>query len=296
MGTSNDCSVFLASTREWVDEALLDLLPPADTSPKSLHEAMHYAVFGGGKRFRPAIVRLVCREFGGTDQQAAVPAAAVELVHTYSLVHDDLPSMDDDDLRRGRKTCHVVYGEALATLVGDALQASAFGLLASGCSPKVVPDLVHVLARAAGSIGMVGGQVLDIESSNSEPTADSVSKLQAMKTAAMIEASAEMGAIVAGASRQEVQTAGEWGRSIGLCFQVVDDLLDVTSEAEELGKTPGKDAALGRGTAVRVLGLDGAKAEAERLAGIARGAAKDLGWKPNSLAERLLQFTLERTF
>ncbi len=296
MASSNDCSVFLASTREWVDGVLETLVPSAATEPVSLHGAMRYSIFGGGKRFRPAIVRLVCREFGGSDQLAARPAAAVELVHTYSLVHDDLPCMDDDDLRRGRKTCHVVYGDGLATLVGDALQPLAFEIL-SECEPReVVPDLVAVLARATGSLGMVGGQVLDIESSAGEPTPASVHKLQAMKTAAVIEAAAEMGALVAGASSAEAATAALWGKSIGLCFQVVDDLLDVTSEAAELGKTPGKDAALGRGTAVRVLGLDGAREEALRLAETARGAARDLGWKQTSIAERLLQFTLERTF
>ena len=296
MVSSNDCSVFLASTSEWVDGVLETLVPSAATEPVRLHEAMRYSIFGGGKRFRPAIVRLVCREFGGSDELAARPAAAIELVHSYSLVHDDLPCMDDDDLRRGRTTCHVVYGDGLATLVGDALQPLAFGILAE-CEPRaVVPDLVAVLARAAGSLGMVGGQVLDIESSHGEPTPASVHKLQTMKTAAMIEASAEMGALVAGASTAEAATAALWGKSIGLCFQVVDDLLDVTSEAAELGKTPGKDAALGRGTALRVLGFDGAREEALRLAEMARGAARDLGWKETSLAERLLQFTLQRTF
>lgn len=294
--SSGDCSTFLASTHEWVDGVLERLMPALGTEPASLHEAMRYSVFGGGKRFRPAIVRLVCRGFGGDDEMAARPAAAIELVHTYSLVHDDLPCMDDDELRRGRPTCHVVFGDAMATLVGDALQASAFEILA-GCKRRdVVPELVGVLARAAGSVGMVGGQVLDIESSDSEPTVESVHALQAMKTAAMIEASAELGALAAGASSADAKVAARWGRCLGLCFQVVDDLLDVTSEAAELGKTPGKDAALGRGTAVRVLGFEGAQEEARRLAQEARNAAAELGWEPNSLAGRLVNFTLSRSF
>jgi geranylgeranyl pyrophosphate synthase len=296
MASGSDCSVFLASTREWVDGHLDALLPPASAEPASLHGAMRYSVFGGGKRFRPAIVRLVCREFGAGDEQSARASAAIELVHTYSLVHDDLPCMDDDELRRGRPTCHVVYGEAMATLVGDALQASAFEILAANEPRNVVPELIGVLARAAGSVGMVGGQVLDIESSSGEPTIQSVRTLQAMKTAAMIEAAAQMGALAAGVKGEQVAVAARWGRSVGLCFQVVDDLLDVTSEAAELGKTPGKDAALGRGTAVSVLGFEGAQEEAKRLAQEAHSAAAELGWAPDSLAGRLVNFTLERSF
>ncbi len=293
--SSGDCKTFLSSTREWVDSSLDRLMPALGTEPSSLHEAMRYSVFGGGKRFRPAIVRLVCRGFGGDDAMAARPAAAIELVHTYSLVHDDLPCMDDDELRRGRPTCHVVFGEAMATLVGDALQPLGFEIL-GGCERReVIPELVRVLARASGSVGMVGGQVLDIESSLGEPTVQSVRTLQAMKTAAMIEASAELGALVAGASAHGARVAARFGRSLGLCFQVVDDLLDVTSEAAELGKTPGKDAALGRGTSVRVLGLEGAQAEAQLLAQNAREAALELGWGPNSLAGRLVNFTLDRS-
>ncbi|MDE0896161.1 MAG: polyprenyl synthetase family protein [Planctomycetota bacterium] len=294
--SSGDCSTFLASTHEWVDGVLDRLMPSLGTEPGNLHKAMRYSVFGGGKRFRPAVVRLVCRGFGGSDEMAEHPAAAIELVHTYSLVHDDLPCMDDDELRRGRPTCHVVFGDAMATLVGDALQASAFEILAGCKRREVVPELVGVLARAAGSVGMVGGQVLDIESSDGVPTALSVRTLQAMKTAAMIEASAELGALVAGASSADAKVAARWGRSLGLCFQVVDDLLDVTSDAAELGKTPGKDAALGRGTAVRVLGFEGAQEEAQRLAQDARDAAAQLGWEPNSLAGRLVSFTLNRSF
>ena len=183
----------------------------------------------------------------------------------------------------------------MATLVGDALQPLGFEIL-GGCERReVIPELVRVLARASGSVGMVGGQVLDIESSLGEPTVQSVRTLQAMKTAAMIEASAELGALVAGASAHGARVAARFGRSLGLCFQVVDDLLDVTSEAAELGKTPGKDAALGRGTSVRVLGLEGAQAEAQLLAQNAREAALELGWGPNSLAGRLVNFTLDRS-
>jgi len=297
-GAGVELSAWMDSTRTWVDAALEELLPSAESVPSRLHEAMRYAVFGGGKRFRPAVVRMVCEAFGGDEQAqrtAARAAAAIELVHTYSLVHDDLPCMDDDELRRGRPTCHIVFGEALATLVGDALQPLAFELLAGGDAPSEARlAMVTSLARAAGSLGMVGGQVLDIESSDSVPTPESVHRLQAMKTAAMVRASAELGALSAGASAAETETAGRFGDALGLCFQVVDDLLDVTATAEELGKTPGKDAALHRGTAVEVRGFDGAKAHAEALADQARAAARDLGWKGGGLADQLITFTLER--
>lgn len=284
---------WLADTQAWVDAVLEGVLPPKSATPGSLHDAMRYAVFGGGKRLRPAIVRLIAESFGCTDLRLAEPgAAAIELVHTYSLVHDDLPAMDDDDLRRGRATCHVVYGEALAILVGDALQTLAFEQLAHAPAGSV-----SALARAAGSRGMVGGQVLDIESDGRAETWREVLELQRLKTAAMLRAAAELGALAAGVQDVErFEAVGRFGELLGQTFQVVDDLLDVTASADVLGKTPGKDAALERGTSVAVLGLAGAREAAESFADGARQAARKLGWGPGSRADDLIAFTLERAF
>lgn len=293
MGVTPTLDHWLAETGTWIDGVLDRVMPAKQATPAGLHEAMRYAVFGGGKRLRPAIVRAVAESFGLTDLTKAEPAAAaIELVHTYSLVHDDLPAMDDDDLRRGRATCHVVYGDALAILVGDALQTLAFELLAE--APR---GSVAALARAAGSRGMVGGQVLDIESDGRVVRWNEVLELQRLKTAAMLRASAELGALSAGVvDFERLQAAGRFGELLGQAFQVVDDILDVTASAEVLGKTPGKDAALERGTSVAVLGLDGAREAAEDFAEGAREAARGLGWAAGSRAEALIRFTLERAF
>lgn len=291
MGLS-ELGPWLQETRAWVDATLDAAMPAEDVRPARLHEAMRYSVFGGGKRLRPALVRLVAEAFGGPLEAAAAPAAAVELIHTYSLVHDDLPAMDDDDLRRGRATCHVVYGDALAILVGDALQSLAFELVASG---QRAGESVRTLATAAGSLGMVGGQVLDIESDDGAIDWAAVSELQSLKTAAMLRASAELGGIAAGAGEAELALVRQFGMSLGRAFQVVDDVLDVTASAEVLGKTPGKDAALHRGTSVAALGLEGARKLGAELADEAREACASLGWGTNSRAEQLIRFTLERS-
>lgn len=290
--TACDLRPWLDETRTWVDAALDAALPAEGETPERLHEAMRYAVFGGGKRLRPALVRLVAEAFGAPLEAAAAPAAAVELIHTYSLVHDDLPAMDDDDLRRGRATCHVVYGDALAILVGDALQSLAFQQVATGPDPAAS---VQTLAVASGSMGMVGGQVLDIESDSDGAEWGAIRRLQGMKTAALIAASAELGGLAAGASADELALVRRFGTSLGRAFQVVDDLLDVTASAEVLGKTPGKDAALHRGTAVAALGFEGAKELAASLADDARAACRSLGWGPDSRAEALIRFTLQRS-
>jgi len=289
--TGSELGPWLEETRLWVEAALERALPPEGATPAGLHTAMRYAVFGGGKRLRPALVRLVAEAFNGELASAEAPAVAIELVHTYSLVHDDLPSMDDDDLRRGRATCHVVFGEAMAILVGDALQTLAFEQLASGRAPG---PSVLALARAAGSHGMVGGQVLDIESDDGASDWPAVADLQRRKTAAMLRAAAELGAIAAGIDGERLELAGRFGERLGQAFQVVDDLLDVTASAEVLGKTPGKDAALHRGTSVAVLGPAAAREVAVELAQEARAVARQLGWGADSRAEQLTRFTLER--
>jgi geranylgeranyl pyrophosphate synthase len=211
---------FLAESRTWADRELARRLPPPSAAPARLHEAMRYAVFGEGKRLRPAVVRMLCLQFGGQDPDAAPPAVAIECVHTYSLVHDDLPCMDDDDLRRGRPTVHKVFGEALAVLAGDALLTQAFSVLAC-CGPLA-------------------------------------------------------------------------GLALGRCFQAVDDILDVTGDAQTLGKTPGKDQAAGKATLVSALGLEGARVRARALGQAAREAAAKLGCGPGDLPYDLVEELLLR--
>ena len=291
-----DLARFLRASREWADLELDRALPRAsgargeDAVPSRLAEAMRYAVFGQGKRLRPALVRLVSLALGGDDARAAAPAVAVECVHTYSLVHDDLPCMDDDDLRRGRPTCHKVFGEALAVLAGDALLTFAFEVLAR--EPRA-GDLAGALARGAGPAGMVGGQELDLAPPGA-PTLALVAEIHARKTAALLGAAAELGAIAAGAGDRERGAARDYGRALGLCFQATDDVLDVTGDAATLGKTPGKDARARKPTLVAVLGLDGAREEAARLAGAAREAARSLGAREGDLALALVEGVLAR--
>jgi geranylgeranyl pyrophosphate synthase len=254
---------------------------------------MRYALLGGGKRMRPALVRLVCLELGGSDADAERPAAAVEAIHAYSLAHDDLPCMDDDDLRRGRPSCHKVHGEALALLAGDALQTAAFECLAGDEGARAI-DWIRVLSKAAGARGMVGGQVLDMTLSSTSLSLDSVREMQRGKTGALISAAAEMGAIAARAKPERREEARAFGAALGALFQVVDDILDVVGVAAEMGKTPGKDARHEKPTIVAVLGLDGAWAEAQRTAEESRRAARRLGMGESSLGSQLVDWLLER--
>lgn len=281
-----------AESASWSARQLEQHAPrAAGGTPERLAEAMSYALLGGGKRLRPSLVRLFALAFGGTDASASRPAAAVEMVHTYSLVHDDLPCMDDDDLRRGRPTCHVVFGEALAVLAGDGLLTYAFELLGAEAAGA---RMTAALARAAGPAGMVGGQVLDLSLPGSESGRAEVELVHRLKTAALISAACELGALAADAPQAGVEAARAFGLDLGLLFQVVDDLLDVTGDAGRLGKTPGKDAELDRATMVAVLGLEGARAEAERLASHARVAARALGDRERELALGLVDRVLGR--
>jgi farnesyl diphosphate synthase len=284
---------WLAEAARWADAELERRVPPQGTEPARLHAAMRHVLEAGGKRLRPALVRLVCTELGGELADAAAPAVAVELVHSYSLVHDDLPCMDDDDLRRGKPTVHVAYDEATAVLAGDALLTLAFEVLGGA---RHAGDSVRVLARAAGSRGMVGGQVLDLFPTGDEGGAlAAVTELHARKTGDLIGAAAELGAVAAGASADARAAARAYGSALGLCFQAVDDLLDVTGDAGTLGKTPGKDAALERSTLVAAVGLEAARVRAAALADDAREAARALGWGPGALGVRLVERILDRS-
>jgi len=275
-----------------VELVLDDLLPAPDQAPGRLHEAMRYSVLGGGKRVRAALVYAAGQACAGSGNGVAVEAAldraaaAVELIHAYSLVHDDLPCMDDDTLRRGRPTTHVRFDEATAMLVGDALQPLAFELLADmPIAPALVVQAVQVLARASGSAGMTGGQAIDLDSVGRGLTRDELQTMHLLKTGALLGASVALGGIVAGASSQHRRALDDYAQAIGLAFQVVDDILDVTADTASLGKTAGKDAAADKPTYVSLLGLDEARALAAELRAAARQALAPLGDSGACLAE-----------
>ena len=291
-GARSELVAWLESTRLWTEARLASWLDGTAGWPTDLLDATRYALLGGGKRLRPALVRLFCEVSGGSSEAALAPALAIEMIHTYSLVHDDLPCMDDDDLRRGRPTCHKVYGEAMAVLVGDTLLTEAFQVLAS--VPVRGIDLVSVLAAAAGARGMVGGQVLDMTLVGSTASTEQVRAVHRAKTAQLISAACELGAIAAGAGEARRRAARDYGMALGLGFQAIDDVLDVVGDAGTLGKTPGKDLALDRATTVAALGLDGARAEARRHADRAREEARRMGFTANELPVRLIDLLLER--
>ena len=284
---------FLEDSRVQVDRKLDELLPPESASPGTLHKAMRYSIFAGGKRLRPALVLASAEAAGGTPEDALPAACAVEMIHTYSLIHDDLPAMDDDDLRRGRPTNHKVFGEAMAILAGDGLLTYAFEVLTINAKPSTAAALVRSVAKGVGTFGMVGGQVLDMEGDGKNATVDSVRAIHAWKTAALIAACCEAGALASGAGQSEFEHLATYGRNIGLAFQIVDDILDVTSTPEALGKTPGKDAKTGKATYPALLGVEKSKEEANRLAGIAFDALKMFGARARTL-EALGRFVLER--
>lgn len=283
-------------------ETFLEAQMPESKGLTSLHEAMRYAVLGGGKRVRAALVyaagEAAAPQNGlSSAQEKALDhaAAAVELIHAYSLVHDDLPCMDDDDLRRGRPTVHVAYDEATAMLVGDGLQPLAFELLAAmPIAPALVVQAVVVLAKAAGSQGMVGGQALDCSYVDKTLSADELRHMHRLKTGAMLEVSVLLGGIVAGASSAQRQQLLEYAKAVGLAFQVVDDVLDVTADTATLGKTAGKDAADNKPTYVSVLGLDASQELLEQLKTQAHKALLPLGTGANSLAG-LADFIVDRS-
>ena len=260
---------YLASRRREVDAALDRLLPRPDGPAGTIAAAMRYAVEAGGKRLRPIMALAACEACGGTEPAVLEASCALELIHTYSLIHDDLPAMDDDDLRRGRPTTHREFGEAEAILAGDALHTLAFEILAAwpkdeSTAPRRIAA-VESLARGAGIRGMVGGQIADIEAERSEVDLERLRWIHRHKTGALFAASAELGAIHAGADPAVREAMAEYGRAVGLAFQVADDILDCTATAETLGKTPGKDVAAGKATYPALLGLEASRQHADQL-------------------------------
>ena len=260
---------FVKKHAEPVEQALRDLLPLAAVPPTTLHEAMHYAMFPGGKRLRPMLTLLGCTATGGALATAMRPGAALECLHTYSLVHDDLPCMDNDDLRRGRPTCHKVYGDAMALLAGDALLTHAFGLIASPEAhgdPYVRCELISRLYAASGHGGMVGGQMMDLAFEGQDPPLPEITRLQRMKTAALITFCCEAGAIMGKSSARPLHVLSAYGQEVGLAYQIADDLLDMEGTEAQTGKGVRKDAKRGKATVVSVLGPERARAQADALA------------------------------
>lgn len=252
-----DLSAYLADGSRWIEEALDRLVPSADTRPAPLHAAMRHSLFAGGKRLRPILCAASAEACGAMRDAALFPAAAIECLHTYTLIHDDLPCMDDDDLRRGAPTCHKVYGEAIALLAGDALQAFAFELAAR--SPVHAIDIVRELAAASSSIGVVGGQVEDMLGEHLPPDEERLRYIQQHKTGDLIVCACRMGALAANASPAALEAATDYARAIGEAFQIADDLLNATATAEQLGKAVGTDVAREKTTALSVYGMKGAK-------------------------------------
>ena len=288
-----DLEKYLGEAVSDVDGAMDGFLPTLDERPGSIHEAMRYCVFAGGKRLRPVLCIAAAEACGGRREDAFPAACAVELMHTYSLVHDDLPCMDDDDLRRGRATCHKVFGEGMAVLCGDALLTEAFAVIAKSQASESysVGEMVAELALTGGSRKLIGGQVLDLEGEGKALAMEELVQIHEAKTAALLTVSVRLGAMSAGAGEDELEALTRFGHALGLAFQVIDDILDVTQTTENLGKTAGKDAAVDKATYPSVIGLELSRKEAERLTAEAMEALEVFGEKAAKLreiAERML--------
>ena len=281
-----------------IEETLDTLLPAAEGAEARLYDAMRYAAMGGGKRMRGFLVMEGARQFGVSRASALRVAGAIELLHAYSLVHDDLPAMDDDDLRRGKPTVHKAFDEATAILAGDALQTQAFQVLAdedTHSDSAVRIELVRCLARASGARGMCGGQMLDMLAEQAGAPLDepAIGRLQLLKTGRLIEFSAEAGAILGKAPMSQRQALAAYGRDLGAAFQIADDLLDVTASAAETGKRTGKDAEAGKATLVTLLGVERARLQAERLAEQAIRHLDSFGERAD-LLRALAAYTVQR--
>jgi geranylgeranyl diphosphate synthase, type II len=286
----------LEEGRKLTDAALERLLPGANTRPTSIHQAMRHSVFAGGKRIRP----ILCME-AGRAVSGSLPVgiedlgAALEMLHTYSLIHDDLPALDNDDLRRGRPTCHKVYGEAIAILAGDALQTQAYEVLSElRCPAEARVKIIGEIARGTGTVnGMIGGQVVDLEAERTRPDAETLEYIHRSKTAALITASVVSGGIFADANGEEIEYLRRFGQAIGLAFQIIDDILDVTQTSEQLGKTAGKDLASEKATYPALFGLEESRKRAQALLEDAYKSLQNLGSRSETL-QNIARFLIER--
>ena len=294
---TSDCPADLPALAARADRALAARLPAEDATPVELHRAMRYAVLGGGKRLRPLLVYAAGLAVAAADAALDAPACAVELIHAYSLVHDDLPAMDDDALRRGRPTCHVAFGEAMAILAGDALQALAFEILADAALGNVVPRgaaMLAVLGRACGAEGMAGGQAIDLTAVGQPLSLAALEHMHALKTGALIRASVRLGALAGQADEATLAALDRYAAAVGLAFQVRDDILDVEGDAAAIGKTVGKDAAAAKPTFPSILGLEASRARLNELVAEALRALQPLGERAALLRE-LAHYAVQRS-
>jgi geranylgeranyl diphosphate synthase, type II len=274
-----DLKRYLVTRQKEIDRALDRFLPKATVAPATIHKAMRYSLFAGGKRLRPILCLAAAEACGGKTGGALPHACAVECIHTYSLIHDDLPSMDNDDLRRGRLTCHKVFGDGIAILAGDALLTIAFEIAtkAGPVSRYDVRDIFREISQAAGSRKLIAGQVADLEAEGRRINRAQVRSIHENKTAALLTASVRLGAMSANATAKQLGAITAFGRALGLAFQVIDDILDVTQTSEKLGKSAGKDLAAQKATYPAVIGLEKSRAEARRLTKQAHRALESLG-------------------
>jgi len=298
-----DVQEILREGVERADRALERLLPPVTQVPASIHAAMRHSVFAGGKRLRPVLAMEAARAMnavhgGGSQLPGGIEdlGAAIEMLHTYSLIHDDLPALDNDELRRGKPTCHVAFGEAIAILAGDALQTLAYQTLAGlRCAAERAIRIVGLIAEATGTVdGMIGGQVLDLEGEHSKPTAESVLAIHRAKTGALIRVSIVTGGIYGGATADDVRRLTGFGTKAGLAFQIVDDVLDMTQDSEHLGKTAGKDVASDKATWPAVFGIEQSRKDAARLIAEAFAALEPYGEAADGL-KSVARYLVERT-
>jgi len=297
LSPTSTVSRYLDEQRALVDQELDRMLPPEDTFPPSIHRAMRYSVFAGGKRLRPILCAEAGRLLGADEASLLRIASALELVHTYSLIHDDLPALDNDDLRRGKPTCHCAFGESTAILTGDALLTLAYEVLAEPgiASAECQLRIIHELAHATGTRnGMVAGQVMDLETTNQAVDAGTLEFIHSSKTGAFLCAAVRCGAIFAGAQESDLVQLTTYGRKIGLAFQIVDDLLDVLGSRASLGKTPGKDDDQRKATYPALYGIEESRRKASQLIQEACESLEPYG-KAASRLQELAHFLIERT-
>jgi geranylgeranyl diphosphate synthase type II len=285
-----DITSYLSKKKVVIDKTLDKLAPSAKMFPPSVHEAMRYSLFAGGKRVRPILAIAAAEALGARTSGLLPLAGSLELIHTYSLIHDDLPAMDDDDLRRGRPTCHKVYGEAIAILAGDGLLNLAFEVLSDPGRTKAVPAnrliaIIREISAASGVLGMVGGQVVDMESEGREIDFPTLEYIHTHKTGALIRASVRVGALYAKASVKQLKALTRYGQLVGLAFQIVDDILDITGKPEQIGKDVGSDLKKGKMTFPSFYGLEESRQRANEVAGKAVHALRDFDRKADPLRE-----------
>jgi geranylgeranyl diphosphate synthase type II len=293
---SVDVKLLNKEAAEITDRALEELIPSVETVPASIHGAMRHSTFAGGKRLRPLLAYQAAVTIAGALPKGIERlGAAIEMLHTYSLIHDDLPALDNDDLRRGKPTCHVAFGEAIAILAGDALQTRAFEVLAAlDTPPAATVQIIGLIANAVGTVeGMIGGQVLDIENEHSKPTAELVDAIHRAKTGALIRVSVVAGGVYAGATGDDVARLDLFGRKAGLAFQIADDLLDMSQDSAQLGKTAGKDLATEKVTWPAVFGIEQSERHAARLIEEAFAALEPYGNRADSL-KAVARYLVER--